>query len=103
MARREVGSGTGIEPVPYHLQTTFRAVSASVRRASDAVPMDWRCGQTLRCTCEGTCWRQNGAGGVVRLAGNTQHDVLCVADESLLAPGHVHVAACTLTGAGTAK
>ena len=51
--QREVGSGTGIGPVPHHHKMTIRAASTSVRRASDAFLMDWRCGRTLRWTFAG--------------------------------------------------
>ena len=101
--QREIGSGTGIGPVPYRQVMTIRAVSTSVRRHLGAAPVDWRSGRTLRWTCEGTCRRQDGAGSEQRLAGNTQQRTLCVASKPLLASGNVFGAACTLTGAGSAE
>ena len=101
--QREVGSGTGIGPVPHHHKMTIWAVSTSARRASHTFLMDWRCGRTLRWTCEGTCRRQDGAGSEQRLAGNTQQRTLCVASKPLLASGNVFGAACTLTGAGSGE
>ena len=59
--QREIGSGTGIGPVPYRQVMTIRAGSTSVRRHLGAAPVDWRSGRTLRWTCEGPCRGQDGA------------------------------------------
>ena len=78
--QREIGSGTGIGPVPYRQVMTIRAVSTSVRRHLGAAPVDWRSGRTLRWTCEGTCRPPETGRSRKRAAPGWQHtatDAVC--------------------------